>query len=59
MDTMTLSHFFLRFYLFIHKRHKEGEAPTQAEGEAGTTQGAKHGTLSQGSHPEPKGELNL
>ena len=26
--------------LFIHERHTEGEAETQAEGEAGSTQGA-------------------
>ena len=26
---------FLRFYLFIHERQTEGEAETQAEGEAG------------------------
>ena len=29
---------FLRFYLFIHERHREVE--TQAEGEAGSLQGA-------------------
>lgn len=30
--------FFLRFYLFIHERHREKrEAETQAEGEAGST----------------------
>ena len=32
--------FFLRFYLYIHERHREkeegGEAETQAEGEAGS-----------------------
>ena len=27
-----------RFYLFIHERHREREAETQAEGEAGSTQ---------------------
>ena len=32
--------FFLRFYLFIQERHKEREAETQAEGEAGSVQGA-------------------
>ena len=26
--------FFLRFYLFIHERHRDREAETQAEGEA-------------------------
>ena len=33
--------FFLRFYLFIHR---EREAESQAEGEAGSMQGAQHGT---------------
>ena len=28
-------HFFKRFYLFIHEKHTEWEAETQAEGEAG------------------------
>ena len=38
--------FFLRFYLFIHEKHRdrererEREAETQAEGEAGSMQGA-------------------
>ena len=32
--------FFKRFYLFIHERHREREAETQAEGEAGSMQGA-------------------
>ena len=34
--------FFLRFHLLIHERHThtEREAETQAEGEAGSTQGA-------------------
>ena len=36
--------FFLRFYLFIHERHTQREAETQAEGEAGSMQGALHGT---------------
>ena len=31
---------FLRFYLFIHERHWEREAETQAEGEAGSMQEA-------------------
>ena len=33
-------HFFKRFYLFIHEKHTEREADTQAEGEAGSPQGA-------------------
>ena len=31
--------FFLRFYLFIHERHKEREAETLAEKEAGSLGG--------------------
>ena len=37
--------YFLIFYLFIHERHREAE--TQAEGGAGSTQGAWCGTWSQ------------
>ena len=36
--------FFFRLYLFIHERHRERESETQAEGEAGSMQGARHGT---------------
>ena len=36
----------LFIYLFIREREREAE--TQAEGEAGSMQGARHGTLSQG-----------
>ena len=36
-----LSFFLKRFYLFM--RHREKEAETQAEGEAGPTQGARRG----------------
>ena len=47
---------FKRFYLFIHKRHREAE--TQAEGEAGSLQkpdvGLDPRTL--GSWPEPKAD---
>ena len=41
--------FFLRFYLFTHETHTEGEsaAETQAEGKAGSMQGARHGTRSR------------
>ena len=40
--------YFLRFYLFIHERHKEwgGGAAAQAEGEAGSVQGARRGARS-------------
>ena len=48
---------FLRFYLFIHDRHREREAETQAEGEAGSMHrepdvGLDPGT--PGSRPGPK-----
>ena len=46
--------FFSRFYLFIHER--EGEAETQAEGEAGSMQGARHGTRFQVSGVTPRAE---
>ena len=36
--------FFLRFYSFIHEGHREREADTQAEGEAGSMQGTRGGT---------------
>ena len=36
--------FFLRFYLFNHERHTLRAAEAQAEGEAGSMQGAGHGT---------------
>ena len=37
--------FFLRFYLFIHERHREKEAERhRAEGEAGSMRGAQCGT---------------
>ena len=35
---------FFKDYLFIHERHTEKEAETQAEREAGSMQGARHGT---------------
>ena len=39
--------YFLRFYLFIHERHRE--AGTQAEGEAGSVQGLDSRTPGSGS----------
>ena len=47
--------FFLRFYLFIHERHREREAETQREKQApcrDPNMGLDPGT--PGSHPEPK-----
>ena len=38
-------------YLFIHDREREAE--TQSEGEAGSMQGARHGTRSQDSRITP------
>ena len=40
------------FYLFIHERQREREAETQAEGKAGSMQGAR-GTQSQVSRIRP------
>ena len=46
--------FFKRFYLFM--RDKEREAETQAEGEAGSMQGARCETLSGNSRIRPWAE---
>ena len=48
--------FFLRFYLFIHERHRAGEAETQAKGEAGPCREPNVGLdpATPGSRPEPK-----
>ena len=48
--------FFLKIYLFMRDTYKEREAETQAEGEAGSLQGAQCRTRFQvpGSRPEPK-----
>ena len=47
---------FLRSYLFVHERHRE-RGRDQAEGEAGSMQGARRGTRSQdpGVTPWAKG----
>ena len=45
----SIAGFFKRFYLFIHERHTQGEADTQAKGEAGSMQGARCVTRSQNS----------
>ena len=46
--------FFLKIYLFIYDRQKEGgRAETQAEGEAGSTPGAPCGTWPWGSRIVP------
>ena len=39
-DHLFLFIYFKKFYSFIHERHTEREAETQAEGEAGSMQGA-------------------
>ena len=50
--------FYFNFFkdVFIHGRYTERKGETQAEGEAGSMQGARCGTQSRilGSHPEPK-----
>ena len=38
---------FFKIYLFIHERQREREAEIKAEGEAGSSQGARYGTQSQ------------
>ena len=50
--------FLKRFYLFIHERHtqREKETKTQAEGEAGSMQGAWRGTRSRVSRITPWAE---
>ena len=69
MRTCFIFYYFLkRFYLFIHERQRETErerereteTETQAEGEAGSMQGARHGTQSQVSRimPRAEGALN-
>ena len=48
MISLLAYYFVLRFLKkFIYERHTEIEAETQAEEEAGSTQGAGHGTRSQ------------
>ena len=47
--------YFLKI-LFIHERHRERRAETQAEGEAGSMQGARHGTQSRVSRIRPWAE---
>ena len=49
--------FFKRFYLFIHERHTEREAETQAKRKAGFMQGPQCGTRFQdpGTTPWAKG----
>ena len=52
--------FLKRFYLFIHERHTEREAETQAEGEAGSLREPDVGLDpgSPGSRPGLKATLN-
>ena len=47
--------FFLRFYLFIHERHREREAETPAEGEAGSMRKARCGKPDVGLNPGTPG----
>ena len=43
-------------YLFMRDTHTDAEEQTQAEGEAGSMQGARHGTQSQVSRIRPCAE---
>ena len=62
LSILKTSFFFLRFYLFIHERHRERkrEAETQAAGEAGCGTQSDMGLdpWSPGSGPELKAALN-
>ena len=61
-ETITIAHlwsfYFFKIYLFIHDRHREREAETQEEGEAGSMRGARCGTRSRDSRigPGPKAD---
>ena len=48
--------FFFFKILFMRDTHREGEAGIQAEGEAGSMQGSRHGTRSQDSRITPGAE---
>ena len=48
--------FFFKIYLFIHERDIHRRAEIQAEGEAGSMQGAQHGTRSRDSKITPWAE---
>ena len=50
------SSFLKGFHVFIHERHRQREAETQAEGEAGPLQGVRCGTPSQVSRITPWAE---
>ena len=45
--------FFFKIFLFIHESHREREAETQEEGEAGSMLGARRGTRSLDSRIKP------
>ena len=49
---------FFKDFIYSFTRDTERKAETQAEGEAGSSQGARCGTWSpdSGSHPEPKAD---
>ena len=54
IDCFRADFFFLRFYLFIKDTGNKRETETQAEGEAGSMQGAGRGTRSQVSRITPR-----
>ena len=58
LSVLTCEFFFL-FYLLIHERHRQREAETQAEGEAGSMQGARCGTQSWVSRITPWAESGV
>ena len=51
--TMNFNNFFFNFYLFMIVTQREREAETQAEGEAGSLQGARCGIRSRISRIAP------
>ena len=55
IERLNIFIFFKRFYLFMRdtEGEREKEAETQAEGEAGSMQGARCGTQSQNSRITP------
>ena len=57
-DSTAMQVIFFKLYLFIHERHTEREAKTQAEGKAGFSRGADVGLdpRTPGSPPEPKAD---
>ena len=53
---LLLLFFFFKDFIYLFMRDTEREAETQAEGEAGSMQEARHGTQSQVSRIKPWAE---